>query len=187
MVDSIGGKNGTIQGAVTVPGVYGNALYFDGATTIEVGRDRFVPVKTTNDLLVLRSDCYDLDDDGVLHQVPGSIPFVDLAYQGFGDGLEEDAAATRMIAAKFPEVLIAASCSKNFGVYRDRAGILISISADAGRSAMAPKLSDATRVTVPEMATWEAPWAWRASVSQVQPTSARRGSVMRSRSISARA
>ncbi len=43
---------------------------FDGATAIEVGRDRFVPVKTTNDLLVLRSDCYRLDDDYVLHQVP---------------------------------------------------------------------------------------------------------------------
>ena len=57
----------------------------------------------------------------------GAIPFVDLAYQGFGDGLEEDAAATRMIAAAFPEVLIAASCSKNFGIYRERTGILIAL------------------------------------------------------------
>jgi aspartate/tyrosine/aromatic aminotransferase len=57
----------------------------------------------------------------------GAIPFVDLAYQGFGDGLEEDAAATRLIAAKFPEVLIAASCSKNFGIYRERTGILIAL------------------------------------------------------------
>ena len=52
---------------------------FDGATTIEVGRDRFVPVKTTNDLLVLRSDCYELDDDAVLTQVPATIPFIDLS------------------------------------------------------------------------------------------------------------
>ncbi len=52
---------------------------FEGATTIEVGRDRFVPVKTTNDLLVLRSDCYELDDDAVLRQVPDEVPFVDLA------------------------------------------------------------------------------------------------------------
>ena len=52
---------------------------FDGATTIEVGRDRFVPVKTTNDLLVLRSDCYELDDHAVLHQVPDDVPFVDLS------------------------------------------------------------------------------------------------------------
>ena len=57
----------------------------------------------------------------------GAIPFVDLAYQGFGDGLEEDAAATRIIAATFPEVLIAASCSKNFGIYRERTGILIAL------------------------------------------------------------
>jgi aspartate aminotransferase len=57
----------------------------------------------------------------------GAIPFVDLAYQGFGDGLEADAAATRLVAAKFPEVLIAASCSKNFGIYRERTGILIAL------------------------------------------------------------
>ncbi len=62
-----------------------------------------------------------------LLQKKGAVPFVDLAYQGFGDGLEEDAAATRKIAAAFPEVLIAASCSKNFGIYRERTGILIAL------------------------------------------------------------
>jgi UTP--glucose-1-phosphate uridylyltransferase len=51
---------------------------FDGATTIEVGRDRFVPVKTTNDLLVLRSDCYELDDGSVLRMRSDAVPFVDL-------------------------------------------------------------------------------------------------------------
>ena len=49
-------------------------------------------------------------------------PFVDIAYQGFGDGLAEDAANLRMMAARVPEMLIAASCSKNFGLYRDRVG-----------------------------------------------------------------
>ncbi|PZQ97885.1 MAG: aromatic amino acid aminotransferase [Cereibacter sphaeroides] len=57
----------------------------------------------------------------------GAIPFIDLAYQGFGDGLEQDAAATRLIAARCPEVLIAASCSKNFGIYRERTGLLIAL------------------------------------------------------------
>ena len=57
----------------------------------------------------------------------GAVPLIDLAYQGFGDGLEEDAAATRKIAAAFPEMLIAASCSKNFGIYRERTGILIAL------------------------------------------------------------
>jgi UTP--glucose-1-phosphate uridylyltransferase len=51
---------------------------FDGATTIEVGRDRFVPVKTTNDLMVLRSDCYELGDDYTLALRPAQVPFVDL-------------------------------------------------------------------------------------------------------------
>jgi UTP--glucose-1-phosphate uridylyltransferase len=63
---------------------------FDGATTIEVGRDRFVPVKTTNDLLVLRSDCYDLSDDYVLQQQPDEVPFVDLdsRYYKLVDGFD---------------------------------------------------------------------------------------------------
>lgn len=64
-----------------------------------------------------------------------AVPLVDLAYQGFGDGLEEDAFATRLIADRFPEVLIAASCSKNFGIYRERTGILIALG-DAGRKAV---------------------------------------------------
>jgi aspartate/tyrosine/aromatic aminotransferase len=64
----------------------------------------------------------------------GAVPFIDLAYQGFGDGLEEDAAATRMIAARFPELLIAASCSKNFGIYRERTGVLIALGDPARRA-----------------------------------------------------
>ncbi|GAA1138086.1 UTP--glucose-1-phosphate uridylyltransferase [Nocardioides aquiterrae] len=51
---------------------------FEGSRLIEVGRDRFVPVKTTNDLLVLRSDVYDLGGDFVLDQASAEIPFVDL-------------------------------------------------------------------------------------------------------------
>ena len=51
---------------------------FEDARTIEVGRDRFVPVKTTNDLLVLRSDVYDLGQDFVLDQTSDVVPFVDL-------------------------------------------------------------------------------------------------------------
>lgn len=60
----------------------------------------------------------------------GAMPLVDLAYQGFGDGLEEDAAGTRLIAARLPETLIAASCSKNFGIYRERTGILLALTGD---------------------------------------------------------
>jgi aromatic-amino-acid transaminase len=52
----------------------------------------------------------------------GLLPFVDIAYQGFGDGLEADAAGLRVLARKVPEMVVAASCSKNFAVYRDRVG-----------------------------------------------------------------
>ena len=58
----------------------------------------------------------------------GVVPLIDLAYQGFGDGLEADAAGTRLIAARLPEVMIAASCSKNFGIYRERTGVLMALS-----------------------------------------------------------
>lgn len=51
---------------------------FDGATLIEVGRDRFIPVKTTNDLLVLRSDVYEIGQDFALTQVAAEVPFIDL-------------------------------------------------------------------------------------------------------------
>ena len=51
---------------------------FEGARTIEVGRERFVPVKTTDDLLVLRSDVYDLGKDFVLDQAGDEIPYVSL-------------------------------------------------------------------------------------------------------------
>ncbi len=58
------------------------------------------------------------------------VPLIDLAYQGFGDGLDADAAATRLIAGGVEECLIAASCSKNFGVYRERTGILMAVARD---------------------------------------------------------
>ncbi len=71
----------------------------------------------------------------------GAVPFVDLAYQGFGDGLEADAAATRKIAAAFPEVLIAASCSKNFGIYRERTGVLIALTSPDRRAVVQGNLA----------------------------------------------
>jgi UTP--glucose-1-phosphate uridylyltransferase len=64
---------------------------FDGATTIEVGRNRFVPVKTTNDLLVLRSDCYELTDDSRLELHAETAPYVDLdpAYYKLVGGFDD--------------------------------------------------------------------------------------------------
>jgi len=59
------------------------------------------------------------------------LPLIDFAYQGFGDGLEEDAWAVRLFAEALPELLITSSCSKNFGLYRERTGALIICAADA--------------------------------------------------------
>ncbi|XQE65822.1 amino acid aminotransferase [Pseudomonas sp. P3C3] len=53
------------------------------------------------------------------------LPLIDFAYQGFGDGLEEDAWAVRLFGAELPELLVTSSCSKNFGLYRERTGALI--------------------------------------------------------------
>ena len=61
----------------------------------------------------------------------GAVPFIDFAYQGFGDGLEADAAGVRGLAAKVPQMLMAASCSKNFGLYRDRVGLALVLAEDA--------------------------------------------------------
>jgi len=61
----------------------------------------------------------------------GAVPMIDIAYQGFGDGLDEDAAGVRLLAKRFPEMLIAASCSKNFGIYRERTGIVLALAPDA--------------------------------------------------------
>lgn len=66
----------------------------------------------------------------------GATPMIDIAYQGFGEGLDEDAAATRKVAAEVPECIIAASCSKNFGIYRERTGLLMMVSDDAGARAL---------------------------------------------------
>ncbi|MDW4500172.1 amino acid aminotransferase [Sulfitobacter sp. D35] len=60
----------------------------------------------------------------------GAVPMIDIAYQGFGDGLEADAEGTRLVASSVPECLIAASCSKNFGIYRERTGLLMAVSQD---------------------------------------------------------
>lgn len=69
----------------------------------------------------------------------GLIAMIDIAYQGFGDGLEEDAAGVRLVASSVPECLIAASCSKNFGIYRERTGLLMAISQKGDKAGLNQK------------------------------------------------
>lgn len=87
------------------------------------------------DLVLLHGCCHNpcgadlsLEQWGVIAamaETQGFTPFIDIAYQGLGDGLEEDAAGLRLLAAKVPEMIIAASCSKNMGLYRERTGATI--------------------------------------------------------------
>lgn len=62
----------------------------------------------------------------------GAVPLVDIAYQGLGDGLVQDAGGVRLLADRCEGVLIAASCSKNFGLYRDRVGVAIGVMPSEG-------------------------------------------------------
>jgi aspartate/tyrosine/aromatic aminotransferase len=63
------------------------------------------------------------------------LPFIDMAYQGFARGLDEDAFAVRHMASRVQELIVSSSCSKNFGLYRDRVGTLSVMAADAATSA----------------------------------------------------
>ena len=60
----------------------------------------------------------------------GFTPFIDMAYQGFGDGLDEDAYGVRLMADNVEEMVLASSCSKNFGLYRERIGACTIIGKD---------------------------------------------------------
>jgi len=87
------------------------------------------------------------DDIIELMKTQNLVPMVDIAYQGFGDGLDEDAYGVRRIASSLPEVLIASSCSKNFGIYRERTGCVIVVSPDQKQTNLVQsKLSLVNRV-----------------------------------------
>ncbi len=58
------------------------------------------------------------------------VPFVDVAYQGFAAGLDSDVFIVRELAGRVPEMIVCTSCSKNFGLYRDRVGALFIVTAD---------------------------------------------------------
>jgi aspartate/tyrosine/aromatic aminotransferase len=86
------------------------------------------------DVVLLHASCHnptgaDLSQQQWQELVPlfrrkNLLPYIDMAYQGLGTGLEEDAFSIRLFAAELPELLVAVSCSKNFGLYRERVGVL---------------------------------------------------------------
>jgi aspartate aminotransferase len=83
-----------------------------------------------------------------LAQKNGFTPFVDIAYQGFGDGLVEDAMGVKYMADNVEEMLISASCSKNFGLYRERTGAAIVLAKNSREASNAKgKLLQLSRAT----------------------------------------
>jgi aspartate aminotransferase len=78
----------------------------------------------------------------------GFTPFIDIAYQGLGDGLDQDAAGLRLLVSRLPEVIIAASCSKNMGLYRERTGaaIFVCSNEDNARALTSQALVAARRI-----------------------------------------
>ncbi len=73
------------------------------------------------------------------------LPLVDFAYQGLGDGLDEDAAGVRALAARVPEMMVISSFSKNFGLYNERIGALTVVGED---SAAAEKAFGHVKITI---------------------------------------
>ncbi|MEG9883158.1 MAG: aromatic amino acid transaminase [Hyphomicrobiales bacterium] len=67
------------------------------------------------------------------------LPVLDLAYQGLGDGLDDDASALRLMVGRVPEMLVTVSCSKTFALYRERTGALFAVS---NRSGVAKRVID---------------------------------------------
>ncbi len=113
--------------------------YFDAATggvafDAMMGALDALPVRS---VVLLHASCHnptgaDLDDDQwreILSVIRrrSLLPFIDIAYQGLGRGLAEDAFAARLLCAELPEALVAVSSSKNFGLYRERVGALLAL------------------------------------------------------------
>ena len=131
--------------------------YFDAASGAVLFEDMLSTLQTAThgDVVLLHGCCHNptganLDlaqwaavADLVVER--GLLPFVDIAYQGFGEGLDADAAGLRLLAAKVPEMVVASSCSKNFAVYRDRVGAAMVMARDGTQAdvAMSQMLSAA--------------------------------------------
>lgn len=136
-----------------------------------------------NDVVLLHGCCHNPSGADFSHEdwqkiadlanAKGFTPVVDFAYMGFGEGIDEDAYGARLIAKSVPQTLIAVSCSKNFGLYRDRTGIIISVGRNAEEAkglqshcdmatrrliSMAPDHGAAVVATILNDATLKADW-----------------------------
>lgn len=111
--------------------------YFDTDTKLvnSLGMMEDLQQASEKDVVLLHGCCHnptgaDLSFDDwkamtELAQQKGFLPLIDMAYQGFGEGMEEDAKGFRYLAERVESYLVAYSCSKNFGLYRERTGLAI--------------------------------------------------------------
>ncbi len=117
--------------------------YFDPATQSLCFDDMVAALSQAapGDVVLLHGCCHnptgaDLDDAQWRHVAQlladrSLVPFIDLAYQGLGDGLEADAGGLRCVLDAVEQALVAYSCDKNFGLYRDRTGALFGLARDS--------------------------------------------------------
>lgn len=114
---------------------------------------------TADDTVLLHGCCHNptganltpaqWDEVAASLQRTGAFPLVDLAYLGFGDGLEADAYGVRKIVSSVPESMVAFSASKNFGLYRERAGVAIGIAKDsASADVVSSQMQNVIRATI---------------------------------------
>ncbi len=178
--------------------------YFDSETmqVNEAAMLESLKQANANDIVLLHGCCHnptgaDLSFAGweqIAHmaQAQGFTPFVDIAYQGFGGGIEEDAAGLRYLTEHVPEVLIATSCSKSFGLYRERTGaaIIVGETLDKAQTAkgrilqlarstytMPPDHGAAVAATILEDEALSALWQAELNEMQARLESLRRGLV----------
>lgn len=113
---------------------------------------------SAGDVVVLHGCCHNptgVDPDlsdwaeiAALCERRGLIPMVDIAYQGFGEGLDADAAGLRHLASRLERVIIAASGAKNFGMYRERVGIAMVVTPEAEREVVQATLAALNRASI---------------------------------------
>ncbi len=112
----------------------------DGAADMDALRE-VIANAGAEDAVLLHGACHnptgvdyaneEWDEIAALVKDKGILPIIDLAYQGLGDGMDADAYGLRAVLAAVPEALVAYSCDKNFGLYRDRVGALYAMGASA--------------------------------------------------------
>lgn len=118
-----------------------------------------VDALTSDDIILLHGCCHNPTGANLSReqwdrvteslQRTGAFPLLDLAYLGFGDGLEEDAYGVRKVISSVPESMVGFSASKNFGLYRERAGVAIAIGKnEADADIVSSQMQNVIRATI---------------------------------------